>query len=332
MHVRFQAPASTPGCLLPLKMVGDHDLVTVQKSLLDSPRQHCEYRSYFDEQLQGSSDRRAVIPAGRRPPRPSKKRKTLHELGPQEGSQASYSSQQSETQLLPEPPHWPKSQLSSQLSQRPGSQFLSQSLNTPHGGKPKRARAQKKNAAVGWFLQNAPTATEWRRRQIELELDTVEQYEQVIRAFTDRAYVTVEREPYQGDGHSKHELIDLAERLVVLTRDPPTNAKLQRSFASFQLLILLSYCEILRIWDIPYVMIDPIIQDVAGRESDRRRLLNSASWINGLIVDLVSHGWSIYRATELFFIGVSSELSTSDLNSHLSHRRAIYYIPYLSPR
>ncbi len=147
-------------------------------------------------------------------------------------------------------------------------------------------------------------------RDRELGLDTVEHYEKAIRAFTHRTNIIVKRELYQGDGHSEHELIDLAERFALLTRDSLANAKLQRSFATFQVLILLSYCEVLRKRGLPYETIDRIIQHVAGQESVRRRLLGSALWINGIIVDLVSHGWTVYRATELFFIGMFSNLHT----------------------
>ena len=312
-------------------MAVDDDFVIVQKSLFDCLHQHCECCPDYAEQLQDLSDGRVVvIPHGRPSGEPSKKRKTLHELRPQEVLQPSQPSQQ------PEP------QLPSQLSQQPGSQLPSGSSNTSKGKKPKNANAKgprkrslqkpRKNAAADWFLRNAPKATEWRKRQTELELNTVEQYEQAIRAFTDRPNVIVERQPYQGDGHSEHELVNLAERYALLIRESLTNAKLQKSFATFQALILLSYCEVLRKRDVPYETVDRIIQHVAGRESDRRRLLDSASWINGLIVTLVSYGWTICRATELFFIGVFSKLFSCGIELISSLRRTIPYLPYPYPQ
>lgn len=113
--------------------------------------------------------------------------------------------------------------------------------------------------------------------------------------------------------------MDLAERFALLTRDSLTNAKLQRSFATFQALILLSYCQVLRKRGVSYETVDRIMQHVAGSEYDRRRLLESAPWINGLIVALVSSGWTIYRATELFFLGLFSKLPTyeAELTSFL---------------
>jgi len=289
-------------------MAADDAWVTVKKSQFDCLRQHCKHCPDFREQLQDLSDRHAVViplqgPSGE----PFKKRKTLHESGSQEASQPSHLSQQ------------PESQGPSQPSQKPGSQLSSRSSNISQGKKPKRPRAKgprkrpqqkaQKIEAVKWFLRNAPEATEWRKRQTELELNTVEQYEQTVRAFTDRTNVIVKREPYQREEHSKHELVDLAERFALLTKASLTNAKRQRSFATFQALILLSYCEVLRKRNVSYKTVDRIIEHIAG-ERDRQRLLSSVRWINGVIVDLVSHGWTIYRATELFFIGVFFELPT----------------------
>ena len=183
-----------------------------------------------------------------------------------------------------------------------------------------------------WFLRNAPKITEWRKRQIELELNTVEQYEQVIQAFTDRLNVIVKRQSYQGDEHSEHELVNLAERYALLTRESLTNVKLQKSFVTFQALILLSYCEVLRKRDVSYETLDRIIQHVADREFNRRRLLNSASWINGLIVILVSYDWTICRATELFFIDVFFKFFSCEIGLISSFRRVISYLSYSYPQ
>jgi hypothetical protein len=256
--------------------------VIVQKSLFDCLRQHCDCCPDFTEPLQDLSDGRVVvIPWGRPSREPSKKRKKLHGSEPQESIQPSCSSQQPGPQQ-PEPQQ--------------------------HELKRARAKGPRKNEAADWFLRNAPKATEWRRRQIELELNTAAQYEEVIRAFTGRTNITPKREPYQGNGYSENELVNLAERFALLTRNSLANAKLQKSIATFQALILLSYCEVLRRWGVPYETLDRIIQHIADRESNRRRLLASALWVNGVIVDLVSHGWTIYRATELFFLGAISKL------------------------
>jgi hypothetical protein len=280
--------------------------VIVQKSLFDCLRQHCDCCPDFAEPLQDLSDGRVVvIPWGRPSGEPSKKRKNLHGSKPQESTQPSCSSQQPEPQQ-PEPQQPEPRQPEPQRPELKGA----------------RAKGPRKNEAADWFLRNAPKATEWRRRQTELELNTVAQYEEVIRAFTSRTNITPKREPHQGNGNSENELVNLAERFALLTRNSLANAKLQKSIATFQALILLSYCEVLRRWGVPYETLDRIIQHIAGRESNRRRLLASALWVNGVIVDLVSHGWTIYRATELFFLGAISKLLPCEADSRLSQTRS----------
>lgn len=283
--------------------------VIVQKSLFDCLRQHCDCCPDFAEPLQDLSDGRVVvIPRGRPSGEPSKKRKKLHGSKPQESIQ-------------PEP-------------QPPEPQPPEPQLPEPQPPEPQQpefkgacAKDSRKNEAVDSFLRNAPKATEWRRRQTELELNTAAQYEEIIRAFTGRTNITPKREPYRGNGYSENELVNLAERFALLTRNSLANAKLQKSIATFQALILLSYCEVLRRWGVPYETLDRIIQHIAGRESNRKRLLASALWVNGVIVDLVSHGWTIYRATELFFLGAISKLLPYEADSRLSQTR--YPLPTL---
>ena len=99
------------------RMAADDAWVTVKKSQFDCLRQHCEHCPDFREQLQDLSDGCAVVvhvqsPSGE----PSKKRKTLHESGPQGASQPSHSSQQSESQSTSQPSQEPRSQLSSPSS------------------------------------------------------------------------------------------------------------------------------------------------------------------------------------------------------------------------
>lgn len=220
-------------------MAVDDAWVTVKKSHFDRLREHCERCPDFHEQLHA-----VVISLPSSSGKPFKKRKILHGLGSQEASRPSHSSQQPE----PQSPSHPSRESRSQLSAR--------SLNAPQCQNPKGPRAKRpqkrlqqkprKIEAVNWFLQDAPKATEWRQRQIELDLNTAEQYKQTIRAFIDSTNVLVIREPYQSREHLEHELVDLAKRFALLTKASLTNAKRQRLFATFQALILLSYCEVLR--------------------------------------------------------------------------------------
>ena len=155
-------------------------------------------------------------------------------------------------------------------------------------------------------------------------MKTVEEYEEIIQALGHGA--SIKAEASQGDGKAEDELVNLAERFALLTRDSLANANLQRSFALSQTLLLLSYCEVLRKRDVPYETIDGIIEHIASEESDRKKLLESALWVNDIINQLVSSGWTIYRATELFFIGIFSKSVTHKADL-MFLRCAIYQLP-----
>lgn len=247
-----------------------------------------------------------VIPRKRTFGKPSsKKQKILHESGPQELLQPSALSHQP-TPPQPEP-YQPGLHQPLQSSQGPRSQ-LSPRLSITF--QRKNPISLRKHEAVNWFLQNAPKATEWRQRQTELGLVTVKQYEMVVRSFIGCTNVIPKRDQPQGDRNLEKELVDLAKRFVLPTKDVLRNTKLQRSFARFQTLILLSYCIVVRKLGVSDETFDQIIQHIPGREAERRRLLQSALWVNRIIVNLVSYGWTICRATEFFFIGVFSKLFT----------------------
>ena len=258
------------------------------------------FRSEFsegcaNEQLAELSDEHTIATTHQRSSdEPRRKRKTLYGSESQEVLQPARSSQQSELQLPSQPSYT----------------SCKKTKGAHAGGTQKRPR---KDEAADWFLRNAPKATEWRKRQTELELDTVEQYEQAIRAFTSRTNLIIKRGPYHGDGHSEHELVDLAEKFALLTRDSLANARLQKSFATFQALILLSYCEVLRKRGIPYTSLDRIVQKIALSDTDRNSLLGSGPWIHSIIVNLVNNGWTIFRATELFFISICSKIPACDV-------------------
>ncbi len=253
---------------LPRQPLLQPDNVIIPKHLFDLLLRHCETCPDF-QLRQELSQTQVVISEGRRCP--------THQPVPQQPT-TRYTGRRPDSQ---------------RIESQPGSQ---QSTGASANG-----RKPRKNEAVDWFLRHAPRATEWRTRQNELGLNTVGQYEGVIRAFTARTKVSVLQER---DRQPQNELLDVAERLALLVKSSLANAKLQRSFANFQVLILLSYCEILRQTGVQYEVIDRIIRHVTdAKESDRKRLLNSALWINGRIADLVRRGWQIQRATELFFVG-----------------------------
>ena len=304
-------------------MAANDDVLTVPKKLYDLLCQHCEACSTSSPQLREFLAKRSLDQSQQmaKITRASKKRKNLHASDAQELSllnsqqsrpqeprpQQPRSQQTRSQQSRPQQPEsqqpesqQPESQLFKPLQFKP---FRAQSQQTTHiSQQPKAIEKSRKTEALDWFLRRAPKAVEWRKGQIELGLITVKQYEKVVEAFTSCPVATLKRQSPQGNERSDEELVEVAKNFASLTSHSFTNAILQTSFARFQALILLSYCEVLSQKGIPYRTIDQIINIGCRRERDRRALLKSAQWVNGIIVALVSHGWTIYRATELFFI------------------------------
>jgi hypothetical protein len=121
--------------------------------------------------------------------------------------------------------------------------------------------------------------------------------------------VDAKEEPSQKYLESENELVIIGVKLALLADSSLENEVLQKSFSYFQALLLLSYCGLLEKRGVLYETVDRITQYVSCfREMDRRRLRSQALRINLLIHELVKGGWTIYRATELFFISMFSNV------------------------
>ena len=128
-------------------------------------------------------------------------------------------------------------------------------------------------------------------------------YEAVIQSLTERSKVEVFEEPSQGYPESENALVVIGTKLAVLADSSLKNKALQKSFSYFQVLLFLSYCGLLKKRGVAYEAVDQITQRVSCfREMDRKRLRSQARRVNQLIRELVKGGWTICRATELFFI------------------------------
>ena len=129
------------------------------------------------------------------------------------------------------------------------------------------------------FLRNVPTPSAWRQKQIEVGLKSVEDYKKVIQAFSSYTNVDIERQ------------------------------STQRALSKFRAFLLLSFYEVLKQSESSARIIDQIKQCIPNASEDQcLRQQRSALWINNLINELAKRGWNIYRATELFFISISTKL------------------------
>ena len=182
------------------------------------------------------------------------------------------------------------------------SETSAQAKRCSESHKKRRVGKSRRDQALDRFIHNAPEGNRWRTRQLALGLNTVEKYEDVVQGLSRRAHIVSEGEkPAKLDGA----LIVVGKNLAHLTRSSLEKAGLQRSFAYFHVLILLSFCELLRRKGFSDQMIDELVQTSTKMgESHRKALLDTIPWIHQLIVELVRCGWTLQRATELFFISM----------------------------
>ena len=209
------------------------------------------------------------------------------------------------------------------LPDEPGSK-----RKTPHepgaAERPSKERRKKKDKAKDWFLRNVPKAKQWHSKQIKI-VGAVAAYEVAIRSLTDRSQVGVIKKPSQENRESEDGLVAIGVRLAALTDSSLKGEVLQKRFSYFQALVFLTYCGLLERKGFSYETVDKITQIVSSfREMDRRRLRSHALRVNTFIHELVKGGWTVYRATELFFI-------SSSLKSCFDHRISNLCLDPLSP-
>jgi hypothetical protein len=179
-----------------------------------------------------------------------KKRNTLHESRTQGPSQL--------VQVLQEP----------QLQLRPKTQ---------------RAKPAEKNGITDSFLNGVPTPAQWRNRQIELGLYTIEQYEEAVQVFVSRIQTNVAIAMNLADFLRNNKGLS-----IVLAMD---NKQLLKALLHFQTLLLSSFCTVLETRKILYETLDLIMQRCTTiGEYDRRRLRIYAVKINRLINELMKCG------------------------------------------
>lgn len=177
---------------------------------------------------------------------------------------------------------------------------LRRSVPYPKDSAAKENQLEKgRHKSLNWIFKRLPEAGGWKRWQLRF-LDGQNHYRDVVKSFT----AGIEsRTKACNRLTSSRNLIVIGEELARLTQSSIKSKDLQEAVSSFQLLLILSYCLFLKRNDTADGDIDRILQQVTSvRESDRRTLLKRASQVNHLINRLITNGWDIYRATELFFL------------------------------
>ena len=138
-------------------------------------------------------------------------------------------------------------------------------------------------------------------RQSELGLETAKDYERVVTALVS---IHLGEDQLDGQGPTlEEEFVSIGVALASVREDKTMNVHLQSSFKILHSLLLLSYCHVRRRRQVNPEKVDTIRRHIANQENDCRRIMKGALWINSVINKMVVKGWTIQRATELFFIG-----------------------------
>ena len=204
---------------------------------------------------------------------------------------------------------------------RTGSQRISQSQQLKGPQKPR------KEASLDSFTKDLPDAANWRTRQIELQLSTVEEYGKVIQGFTARD----QAESSEPHGASRNGLATVARILASLVKTSLTESKRQTNVTKFQVLILVSVCIVLNEFGFPSEFIDELLGQITENVyTSKKRLLDGARWVNDRINEWGRKGClGIYRATELFLLSTFSNISLGNKLTPL--RRSITVFPQALP-
>ena len=183
--------------------------------------------------------------------------------------------------------------------------------HAPEGSLTKKSR-QSESVADNSFLNKAPRPERWCEKQLSI-VGTPQNYQNAIRSLWTQNTVQ-EKSPsasYSGN------LIDIGSQLATVTQSSFQSAKLQKCLANFHALILLSYLALLESLGESIEATDSIIRSVqVFGTMNSRRLISGGKKANRLIQKLAGVGWSLCRATELFFLCKFSGLIMNETHFH----------------
>ena len=267
--------------------------VLVPKLWLEHLQKHCVTCPLFENTTPDVSVTVADAPRSKRHTPPNKARSTItkrstdHDLSTTEGSRSKR--------------HTPPNKARSTITKR----STDHDLSTTEGSRKK----SRKQTVVLWFVKQIPQPNSWRQRQLDLNLVEADDYVQLIRTLSlDEISDEVATKAVTCRQKS---VLDFADAYSQRTAFSLRQAELQRCCANFQALVFLSYCQILAASGVESEVVDTFVQRITNlRENERRRLLQSASWVNEQIVELAKAGWDICRATELFFLSKRFDFSS----------------------
>lgn len=170
-------------------------------------------------------------------------------------------------------------------------------------------RGAREPRILEWIISQLPSGEDmsWRVKQGRVGLNAAAQYAATVRSFVSSHSIIL-----TDTGHGQTPMSDniqlstvmlLAKNFSKSSEESSTGAALHRARASFQRLILLSLCMILRASGSTKEDIHDIIRWFSPIERVRDGCLKGIAWVHNVISTLhIQYGWGVERATELFFL------------------------------
>lgn len=155
-----------------------------------------------------------------------------------------------------------------------------------------------------WYSSRIPKADQWSDQQKALQLHDATVYEKYIRDLT-RCDLEHEQTARQHTSRPNQTLVILARNYAGTTEESWAYLKQMELLLSFRRLILFSICLVLSAQRDSDSDIEKLMWWVRADEKKRKSILKGTRWVRRTILTLVGRGWSMSRATELFFLGMT---------------------------
>lgn len=153
------------------------------------------------------------------------------------------------------------------------------------------------------YLEQLAVKGGWGKTQLSVVHDK-DSYARIVRSFITTSNLGSCQFDNQREIKLGNSLLSIGSNYAKLAQRSLEYTKAQKQFSSFQLLLWISYITFIEWKGYPSEDIDSVINNFSALDQKRRRrLVPRARKINRVICDIVHVcGWSIARATEVFFL------------------------------
>lgn len=187
--------------------------------------------------------------------------------------------------------------------------------------KRRRQRQSPSDIVLHAFLSIRPNA--WRARQSQLGLGTAHDYENVVLAIIKQdAQFEVQEIAPQVEVRTlayPDDYLRTGRQLAQRTERELCKTALQTRSSHFLAVLFFSYCAALEAMEVERHLIDSMMDTLTSFRSSKRACLRKrGKEINAAIITLVANGWSIGRATEIFFLCVPPKYLSLYVNQVLT--------------